>query len=236
MGSRKGRSAKKSKAPHGAAPQRHDRTSDVAPPLGSKWFHRGLLAAGCVYLSTLFLNGAARGAPAEYLPRWMNYFVQTTCLFPRASVAAIDYRLEIWDCRAEKFGEIDARAYFPMHADDKESRLHRVGHFYRRERIVMQELERYVLERHTNAEPNAERRWGGIRFSSVRLPLPKPGAPVPRWSKPPLAELPEGQFKHWFFTPMSRRRAHCAGEVAPEGSGPGQFQPSYEPSANQEGE
>jgi hypothetical protein len=189
----------------------------VAPRVGPPWLRPVLTVLAGVYLVSLFLNGAGSSLPRRLLPRTALYLVQTTCLFPHAARMAIDYRLEGWRCDAGRFEELDVRPHFPVHADDKESRFQRVGFFHRRNRPVMQALERYVLERENALQPG--RAIGGIRLSSLRIPLPEPGEPVDRWSRRPLGAHPAEQIKHWYYTPRSKRPAQCAA-AGVEGSGP----------------
>src|SRR5690606_36832276 len=106
--------------------------------------------------------------------------VQTTRLFPTASRAAIDYRLEVWDCDSLQFREIDAVRHFPMHPKDKENRFQRIGHFYRQHRTVMRALEHYIIEKESSQ--GGAGRVGGIRVSSLRIPFSEPGGPVVRWA------------------------------------------------------
>lgn len=179
----------------------------VAPPSAPGAVRVMLFVAATIYLSMLFLGGTRSSVPARVLPASMLYLTQATCLFPRAARMAIDYRVEGWDCVSRRFVELDPAPHFPIHADDKESRFQRVGHFHRRNRPVMEALERYLVGREREAGVNI----GGVRVSSLRIPFPEPGEPVSRWAPAPLESYPEEQRKVWFHTPTSRRRAHCAG-------------------------
>lgn len=188
----------------------------VAASTGPPWLRPVLTAVAAVYLASLTLNGSGCDGPARHLPGPGAFLIQATCLFPHASMMAIDYRLEVWDCDDRRFREVDPEPMFPIHPDDKESRFQRTGHFHRRVRATMQALERYVLEH----PATGERAVGGIRLSSLRFPFPEEGQPVPRWTRPPLEEHPPDLVKHWYYTPVSRRRALCSapepdGEVGP---------------------
>lgn len=202
---------KRSKAKERRAP---DDAPIVAETGGPAWLRPLLTAAACLYLFTTFLNGARTGAPDRLLPPTLRYFIQTTCLFPRAATMTIDYRLEGYTCDGRKFVELDPKPYFPVSADDKESRFYRVVQFHRKTRSVMQALERYVLD-HEKAS-RAHGPLGGIRVSSLRIPIPKLGEPLPRWNPGPLASYPPDQQKHWFYTPNSRRRTLCGGPARPD--------------------
>jgi hypothetical protein len=182
----------------------------VGPGRGPGWSRGVLTALAALYLASLFLNGAGSQVPRHLLPATGLYFVQTTCLFPHAARMAIDYRLEGWSCDRGRFEELDVRPHFPIHADDKESRFQRVGFFHRRSRPVMQALEAYVLEGEVARRP--ERPVGGIRLSSVRIPLPEVGEPVPRWTRRPLEAHPPDQVRHWYYTPRATRSLRCGNE------------------------
>lgn len=168
------------------------------------WALRVALAAlGGAYLVTI-LGISAGGRWTQDTPPAFRYFAQVACLFPNAARMAIEYRVEAWHCSEGAFRELDVRPYFPIHADNKESRLHRLGFFYRQERAVLEELERYVLRATDNPD------IGGIRLVSVRHPLPPiDERPVPRFTRRPLAELPPETIHAWFYTPVSRREQNC---------------------------
>jgi hypothetical protein len=193
----------------------------VALPMAHSWVPKRLrpvvFALATIYLVSLFLNAAAKGLPGSYLPPALLYFVQTTRLFPTASRAAIDYRLEGWDCGAQQFREITVAQHFPMHAKDKENRFQRVGHFYRQHRVVMRALERYVIEKE-NAKSSPGSRVGGIRVSSLRIPFAELGGSVHRWSPRPMSEYSSEQIKRWYYTPVSRKNAFCNGNDPDEGA------------------
>ena len=176
---------------------------------GPRWLRHLLTVLAGIYLGSLFLESAAQRLPRAYLPAPLLSFTQATCLFPHAARMAIEYRLEVWACDTQLFREIDVSALFPIRPEDKESRFQRVGHFYRQNRSVMRALERYVIEQQNAGR---EHRIGGIRLSSVRTPLPELGASVQPVQRSSLDEVPAAQIKHWYFTPLSRRSAFCAGK------------------------
>lgn len=194
------------------------RSSDGEPTLHlanaplPRWLRGVVLAGAVVYLVGLFFDGVQPKTSQKLLPPSLLYFVQATCLFPRAATMAIDYRLEGWNCADRKFRELDPAPYFPVHARDKESRFHRTAHFYRKNRPVMEALEGYVLAKE-NAAANMQT-WGGIRVSSLRIPLPDPGESVVRWTRPILTQHPTDLIKHWFYTPVSRRERKCGARAA----------------------
>lgn len=210
--------ASRERAP-GPSTQREASREEVvilAEPWGPSWLPRALSFAGASYLIILALYGLSPSLPRNILPGGILFYFQTACLFPTASMRAIDYRLEGWVCEAQRFEELDTRGYFPIHPDDKENRLSRVGHFYRQNRAVLQELERYVLAQ----ELGRGAKLGGVRLSSLRIPFAEVGGEVKRWERRPLSEYPEDQVKHWFYTPVSRRRAQCGAEAQGGGGSP----------------
>jgi hypothetical protein len=188
----------------------------VIPPPGPRWLRIAVAIAGSIYLASVFLGSAGCPAPADTLPRPVLYFTQVACLFPRAATRAIDYRLSGYSCADQRFQELDHRVYFPIHPDDKENRFHRVGHFYRRNRTVMNALEDHIVERHNQRVARGEvpgdgvdGAIGGILLESLRIPLPAPGTAVERYRRVPLAEIPNEWRKRWYYTPVSRRRDQC---------------------------
>jgi hypothetical protein len=198
--------------------QPHRPAGPVAPSRGPAWLRPVLSVLAGAYLATLFLTaGAPKLLPEPLLPRVPRYFTQVACLFPHAARRTIDYRMEVWRCDQHDFVELEVRGLFPIHADDKESRFHRVGHFYRRHRTVMRALEQYVVQRERARDPASP--IGGIRVLSLRIPFPELGLPTPRWEARPLETYPTDQRKDWYYTPVSRRRIFCAGGN-PDRSGP----------------
>jgi len=79
------------------------------------------------------LRGADHHPPDNEYIRPVAFFTECTCLFPRAAVYTIEYRLDAWAC-GRRWEPIDPRPYFPIQTDDKESRLQRLGYFYEHNR------------------------------------------------------------------------------------------------------
>lgn len=189
---------------------------EVAASWGGPRVRRALLVIGAGWVVLLGALALDRGLPAR-VPAVPRFFLQSSCLFPRAGEMQIEYRVEAYACQARKFQELDHRPYFPLRADDKESRFHRVGHFYRRNRTVMQALERYLIDRHNRraagggAGDGVEGPIGGIRFMSLRIPLPPMGARVERNRVGPLHEYTADQRVTWYITSIAARRAYCEG-------------------------
>jgi hypothetical protein len=188
--------------------------------MSSDWPERGRLALrvlGAAYLAGVWLDGTGTGIPARVLPRAANYFVQVSALFPYAATASIDYRAEGYVCSEGEWRELDTRPYFPIDRDDKENRFNRVMHFLRTNRPTMTELDAYLVEHHHAAKADdgiaRDERIGGVRLSSLRIPIPEPGAPLERFSRRPLASYPDDQRKVFYHTPRSRLAARCGTQV-----------------------
>jgi hypothetical protein len=172
-----------------------------------------LKALGAIYLAGVWLDGVGSNLPAKVLPRTLNYFMQIAALFPKAALMSIDYRVEGWVCADQKWEELDARPYFPIDPDDKENRFQRVMHFFRDHRPTMQALDAYLVASH-NAGKHADgiaedRAIGGIRTQSLRIPLPKPGDPLTRPVRRPLASYPEEQKAFFYHTKKSKLAERC---------------------------
>ena len=127
----------------------------------------------------------------------------------------IDYRAEGWLCGERRWTELDTRAYFPLDPDDKENRFQRVMHFLRDNRPTMRALDDYIVKGHAGGglpRPDGipeDAQLGGIRVLSLRLPLPRPGEPLARMERRPLAEYPESVRKNFYYTPQSKRAERC---------------------------
>jgi hypothetical protein len=171
-----------------------------------------LVLLAVVYLGTVWLDGVGSNLPARLLPRPFVFFAQFAALFKNAGLMAIDYRAEGWSCSEKRWVELDVAPWFPIDADNKESRFHRALQFYRKERRVMQALEAYVIRR--NNESSSRPPIVGVRFSSLRIPYPEIGARVERFELKPIASYPKDYQHAWYYTPMSRRRERC-GEPPP---------------------
>ncbi|HXX66046.1 MAG TPA: hypothetical protein VEK07_02630 [Polyangiaceae bacterium] len=166
----------------------------------------------CAYLAGVWLDGAGSTLPASVLPRAINYFLQVAALFPSAAVASIDYRAEGWVCAGQRWEELDTRPYFPIEPDDKENRFQRVMHFYRQDRRTMHALDAYLVERHREGRHDdgiADRAIGGVRLSSLRIPIPRPGDSLERPRRRSLAEYPEDEKHVFYHTPRSKLAERC---------------------------
>jgi hypothetical protein len=174
-------------------------------PRWARWTAGALAVA---YLVVLALANTGLRL-AQQLPPVPRYFTQVACLFPQAGIAAIEYRAEGWSCAERTWVEIDHRSDFPLHAENKESRFHRVGQFYRRNLQVMEALDAYLVERHNSR--HRESPIGGIQFLSLRIPLPPVGGEAPRYGWRSLSDYPPEIRKEWYRTVKARRDERCAG-------------------------
>jgi hypothetical protein len=198
------------------------------PPSGEQYVARSwegsrvplvLGAIAALYLASLWLDAAGSTLPERVLPSFITYFTQAAALFPKAAEAVIDYRLEGWECAESRWVELDPRPDFPIDADTKESRFHRLLHFFRQNREVMQALEAYVIKRHNvrvRVGREAVGTIGGIRTQSLRLPIPATGQEISRFEHGALESYPVDAHHYWFWTPESRREERCRAAAPPD--------------------
>jgi hypothetical protein len=167
-----------------------------------------LTVLGAIYIVALFLEGAGGSRLDRVLPRPFLFFCQIAELFPRAATHRIEYRAEGLPCEGPAF-EVDVRPFFPIHADDKESRFDRALHFYRNDRTTMEALETYVMSAYNGRATSDREKIAGVVFLSLRVPLPASGANVPRYQRASLADFPKEQRKPWFATSRDAVRSRC---------------------------
>jgi len=177
----------------------------LAPSPGPPWLRLALGIAGALYIAGVFIEGAGGGHLERIVPRPVLFFSQIAALFPRAATHRIEYRAEGLPCDGPAF-EIDVRPFFPIHADDKESRFDRALYFYRNDRLTMEALESYVMDGYNRREP---RQIAGVLFLSLRIPLPAPGSASPRYERAPLADFPKEQRKVWYVTAREAMNRRC---------------------------
>ena len=201
----------------------------MAPPSGDLVVARGPGSRGVrlalAVVAALYFLALLHHPPQVGPLRPIAFFTECTCLFPGKNTYAIEYRLEGWSCSGRAWEPLDPRPYFPIEADDKESRFQRLGYFYSRgmgthdkqiannSREVMHALEDYVLSNHGVVADAIEGAIGGIRLFRVDWPLPEPGQPVSRYVYQPLAPAPAETRKDLYWTRQSDRRTRC--EAAP---------------------
>ncbi len=179
-------------------------------PWGPGWLRAIALALGVLYPSLILADQVAPRTTYHDVPHPVLYFAQVAALFPRASVDTIEFRAEGWSCKDHRFSEIDVRPYFPIQKNDKENQFDRALFFYLRNRLALRALDSYITS-HFNQGHAAH--IGGVRFLSLREPIPKPGTEFPRFVRKPLSAMPKKERHYWYWTPMSMRRERCAEEA-----------------------
>jgi len=177
----------------------------VAVGPGPRWWRRTLAVVGALYFIAL----------VKHPPQWrglhaIGFFTESTALFPRANLFAMEYRLDAWSCSDQSWHPIDPRAYFPIQAEDKESRFQRFGYFYGGSRVAMNALDDYICERHDTRDDGLTGMIGGIKLTKWSRPIPPVGSEVPRYAFTPLEPPPPDQVKELFFTKASLRKSRCA--------------------------
>ena len=186
------------------APRRQ--SGDIALSPGPAWWRLALTAAAAFYIGAVFIEGSG-GHLDRIVYRPILYFCQIAALFPRAATHRIEYRAEGLPCDGPAF-EVDVRPFFPMHADDKESRFDRALHFYRNDRPTMEALEKYVMSAYNRSNPD---KIAGLVLLSLRVPIPSPGSSFPRYARAPLADFPAEQRKVWYATSRHVVDRRCKG-------------------------
>jgi hypothetical protein len=193
----------------------------LTPPVvvrgpGPRWFRIGLAAIAFLYYFAL-----VKHPPQSGVLRPIAFFTESTCLFPSSNTYRIEYRLEGWSCSDAAWEPLDPSPYFPIEADDKESRFQRVAYFYHRARenptkqiaannhAVLHALEDYVLSRHPGVDDAVAGALGGIRLFVADWPLPLPGEPVPRYVYQPLSPVPANVRKDLYWTRPSEVKSRC---------------------------
>lgn len=177
----------------------------VAVGPGPRWWRRTLAVIGTLYIIAL----------VKHPPQWrglhaIGFFTESTSLFPRANLFAMEYRLDAWSCSDQQWHPIDPRAYFPIQADDKESRFQRLGYFYTGNRTVMNALDEFIYQRHDTHDDGLSGQIGGIRLTKWSKPIPPVGTQIQRYEFTPLQPTPPEETKELYFTKNSVRRSRCA--------------------------
>jgi hypothetical protein len=176
----------------------------IARGPGPNWLRNVLAALALVYFFALLKH-----PPHSRGLRAISFFTESTCLFPQADVVAQEFRLDGWSCACKAWAPIDPRAYFPIQADDKESRFQRFAYFYKATREAMQALEAWVLDRHDATDDGLAGAIGGIRLTKWTRPIPDPGTDLERYEYRPLTKVPDSERKDLYYTPASKRKARC---------------------------
>ncbi len=186
----------------------------MAEPWLSPRARRLMMVLAGIYALFVWMDAAGLNLPDKILPLPVRFFMQEAALFPDAARDAIEYRAEGYLCDAWRFEEIDVRPFFPIQRDDKESRFYRAMFFHRRQKKVLEALDQFIVDHQNRAHPEA--RIGGVMLLSLRIPIPEPGTPEPRYQRLPLADYPpEVERKYWYVTPSAERTQRCQGAAAP---------------------
>jgi hypothetical protein len=178
----------------------------IEPSPGPRWLRIALVVSGALYISAVFCE-AVGSRLYNFVYQPVLFFAQIAALFPRAATHGIEYRAEGYTCSG-RVVEIDVRPFFPIHSDDKENRFDRAMHFYREDKPTMQALEAYVMGHYNHTEAD---KIGGVIFLSLRVPIPPPGTPFPRYERVPIADHPKEQRKVWYVTPHELVLERCKG-------------------------
>jgi hypothetical protein len=173
-----------------------------------------------LYFVCIWIDGAGSSIPFKVLPGTVAYFVGIAGLFPRAATATTEYRVEAWVCKDKRWEELDYRVYFPLHADDKESRFHRILYFYRKDTDTMESLDDWLVDAHNDGKHadgvTQGETIGGVRFVSLRIPIPPPGTPITRFRHRSLTDYPKGYRHTVYRTEQSFIDERCGEAAAPE--------------------
>lgn len=192
----------------------------VARAWGGGTVPKVLGAVACLYFVALWSEAAIKsGIAAKWLPAPLAYFTQIATLFPGPTQHAIDYRVEGYRCRDRAWAEIDVSPYFPIDADNKESRFYRSIHFYGDQhphRQTLHALDDFITGRYDGdiidaaAQGRGGDPIGGVRFVKLAVPIGQPGDGAARYERKPLAEYPAEARKVLYNTPESKREERCA--------------------------
>ena len=165
-----------------------------------------VLAIG--YLAAVWLDAAGVRKVDRALPAPVRFFTQVAELFPRAAENAIEWRVRGWRCDLRRFEEIDVRPFFPIHANDKESRFHRAMFFYYRESRVLEALDTYITAAQSRSHPLEK--IGGVMLLSLRIPIPPVGISEPRYERRPISGYPDTVTRrYWYVTGVEAREQRC---------------------------
>jgi hypothetical protein len=207
---------------------------DVARGPGGKPVRIAVAALAGLYLLLLLVQPAHRGWRAP-----LAYFLECTQLFPLADwvgkseatkvPGAKELRVEAWSCDRDRWEAMDPRPYFPIQADDKESRLPRMVHFYIEEsttaadaRTAAHALEQFLFSHHDSdgADDGVPGKLGGIRLQRVATPFGAVGDPVPRYHYDPFAPVPtDAHVTLLYQTTTDDHRGHIGIKTRCQGGG-----------------
>jgi hypothetical protein len=189
----------------------------LAANFGPEPLRMGLIAAALIYFSVLIADHTRARGLRSVVPAPFLFFAQIADLFPEASAGIIEYRAEGWLCAQKRFVELDMGKLFPMLAGNKENRFYRLMHFYRATPAVLRALDAYCISHYppiaTEAGPE---RIGGVRFTSLILPLPKDPSEVARYSRKPLSDYPDVPRHLWYRSSNRIEDERCSEAASPE--------------------
>jgi hypothetical protein len=193
-------------------------------------------AVAFVYLGSIWAEAAVKSAVStRWLPGPLAYFAQIAALFPVPTRHAVDYRVEGFRCRDKAWVEIEVSPWFPIDADNKESRFYRAIHFYGDQhphRQTLHALDEFIVSHYDGDIVDASSRGlggdtfhggaasgptprapaepiGGVRFVRLHVPLGSPGDGSPRYQRTPLWDHPADERKDLYYTPESKREERC---------------------------
>jgi hypothetical protein len=184
------------------------REAEIARGPGPQPFRIALAVVAGLYLFALLKHPSQRYQP-------FAYFTECTKLFPEADNVALEYHLDAWSCDQRAWVAIDPGPYFPIEADDKESRFQRLGYFYadrgtkEERKTVLYALDEYMVGRHGDVDDGLTGKIGGIRMIKIRRPLPEIGDHVERYVYRPLATPQSDQAQELFHSPAKLRKERC---------------------------
>jgi len=182
-----------------------------------------------LYFAGLWLNGVGVSLLAKILPRSINLFLTVAALFPDADHYVLDYRAQAYTCDGRTWVELDTRPYFPIDAENKESRFQRVMYFHHKNARTMRALDAFLVDRHDGRGPGSDRDGipletaiGGVRLMALHTPFAPPGGEVRRYGWRPLSTYPESERHAWYETPRELIAKRCgAPPPADDPSAPG---------------
>jgi hypothetical protein len=171
---------------------------------GPPWLRRILVVLGGLYVAAVLCE--AVGIQLHLLVyRPVLYFCQIAKLFPGATRYVFEHRAQGTTCNGREV-EIDVRHFFPIHANDKESRFDRAIFFYRTDRPTMQALEGYIRREYNKSELE---KVAGVTLTRVEIPIPLPGSAFARFERKPLSDYPESQRQVFYHTPKRVIEERC---------------------------
>jgi hypothetical protein len=178
-----------------------------------KALRAALHVLAAAYLVGIFVYGVGCTAQYRVMPGDVSNLLEVAALFPRASREVSTYRIEGWACNDRLWEEVDYRAHFRLHADDKENIFERALGLYHADTAVMDDLEEYVVQRH-NARAVADgtttgQTIGGVRFVRIGIPIPKPGSPLETFRQKSLAAYPKRERHVVYTTPQADIDQRC---------------------------